>query len=149
MLTAEHNERLTRVGAGTPMGELMRRYWHPVAAGVELNPKTPTKAVRLLGEDLTLFRMLDGKLGLVARRCAHRSTDLVQGIPEPNGIRCAYHGWVYGPDGRCVEMPNEPNEAFKDKIRIPAYSVEELGGVVFAYMGPQPAPLVPRWDLLA
>jgi 5,5'-dehydrodivanillate O-demethylase len=148
MLTAEHNERLTRVGAGTPMGELMRRYWHPVAASVDLNPKTPTKAVRLLGEDLTLFRMMNGKLGLLARRCAHRGTDLVQGIPEPNGIRCAYHGWVYGPDGRCVEMPNEPNESFKDKISIAAYSVEELGGVVFAYMGPQPAPLVPRWDLL-
>ena len=149
MLTAEHNEQMSRVGPGTPMGDLMRRYWHPVAAGVDLNAKTPTKAVRLLGEDLTLFRTMNGELGLVARRCAHRGTDLVQGIQEPDGIRCAYHGWMFDVAGQCIEMPNEPNPTFKDKISIAAYAVQELGGVVFAYLGPQPAPLVPRWDLLA
>ncbi|MEE8518272.1 MAG: Rieske 2Fe-2S domain-containing protein [Dehalococcoidia bacterium] len=148
MLTADQNTKLTQVGPGTPMGDLMRRYWHPIAAGIDLNPKTPTQAVRLLGEDLTLFRMMNGKLGLLSRRCAHRGTSLVQGIPEQDGIRCCYHGWVYGADGQCIEMPNEPNQAFKDKVKIASYGVEEIGGVVFAYMGPQPAPMVPRWDLL-
>jgi len=149
MLSQELNERLTRVGPGTSGGELMRRYWHPVAATIDLNRKTPTKHVRLMGEDLTLFRMLNGGLGLVALRCAHRSTSLVQGIPEQDGIRCAYHGWVYGPDGQCIDMPNEPNESFKDKVKVQSYSVEELGGVIFAYTGPSPVPLLPRWDLLA
>ena len=149
MLTQEQNVRFTQVGPGTPGGELMRRYWHPVAAGIDLNPKTPTKLVRLLGEDFALFRTLEGELGLLAPRCAHRSTSLVQGIPEPNGIRCAYHGWVYGLDGACVDMPNEPNEQFKDKVSVRSYHVEELGGVIFAYVGPDPAPLLPRWDLLA
>jgi 5,5'-dehydrodivanillate O-demethylase len=133
MLTAEHNEQMSRVGSGTSMGELMRRYWHPVAAGVDLNTKTPTKAVRLLGEDLTLFRTMKGELGLVARRCAHRGTNLVQGIQEPDGIRCAYHGWMFDAAGQCIEMPNEPNPTFKDKISITAYDVQELGGVVLTW----------------
>jgi 5,5'-dehydrodivanillate O-demethylase len=149
MLTQQQNERFTQVGPGTPGGALMRRYWHPVAASVDLNPKTPTKLVRLMGEDLALFRTLGGELGLLAQRCAHRSTSLVQGIPEANGIRCAYHGWVYGIDGACIEMPNEPNEQFKDKVQVNSYHAEELGGIIFAYMGPEPAPLLPRWDLLA
>ncbi|MBV8084944.1 MAG: Rieske 2Fe-2S domain-containing protein, partial [Chloroflexi bacterium] len=92
MLSARENERLTRVGRGTPMGELLRRYWHPVAATAQL-ADNPVKAVRILGEDLVLFRMPDGQLGLVDEACPHRGTSLVLGVPEVGGIRCAYHGW--------------------------------------------------------
>ena len=149
MLTAEQNERLTRVGPGTPMGELMRRYWHPVAASVELDADNPTKEVRLLGEDLVLYRDASGTLGLIEPSCAHRKASLAYGVPEPNGIRCAYHGWVFNEQGQCVDQPSEPEGSkFKDKVRIKAYQAQELGGVVFAYMGPAPAPLLPRVDVL-
>ncbi len=148
MLSSEHNDKLTLTGPGTPMGELMRRYWHPVAAGVDLDPRRPTKALKILGEDLVLFRTRSGAVGLVQRTCAHRGTSLVRGVPEPDGIRCCYHGWVYGLDGSCIEMPNEPNQNFKDRVKIRAYPAQELGGLIFVYLGPQPAPLLPRWDLL-
>ena len=149
MLTAEQNERLTRVGPGTPMGVLMRRYWHPIAASVQLNEDTPTKEVRLLGEDLVLFRSAAGKVGLIEPSCAHRKANLSYGIPEPEGIRCAYHGWLYDETGQCLDQPSEPEGSrFKDKVKLKAYKVEELGGVVFAYMGPEPAPLLPRYDML-
>ena len=150
MLTIEQNERLTKVGPGTPMGELMRRYWHPIAGSPELNEDTPTKEVRLLGEDLVLFRSAAGKLGLIEPSCAHRKANMSYGVPEPEGIRCAYHGWVYDTDGNCVDQPSEPaGSRFKGKVHLKAYKVEEFGGVVFAYMGPEPAPLLPHWDVLA
>jgi 5,5'-dehydrodivanillate O-demethylase len=146
MLTAEQNEMLTRVGPGTPMGELMRRYWHPIAAASELDTAW-TKRVRLLGEDLVLFRDRQGRRGLVAEYCPHRRASLVHGIPTQDGIRCPYHGWEFGRDGACLDQPNEPeNQAFKDKVRTASYPVEELGGMIFAYMGPEPRPLLPRWD---
>jgi 5,5'-dehydrodivanillate O-demethylase len=149
MLTQEQNDRITRVGKGTPMGELMRRYWHPIAASVELNEETPTKEIRLLGEDLVLYRDAKGTLGCVEPSCAHRKANLSYGIPEQNGIRCAYHGWIYDETGACVDQPSEPaNSRFKDKVRIKAYRAKELGGLIFVYMGPQPAPLLPRWDIL-
>ena len=148
MLTAEENERLTRVGPGTPMGNLLRSYWHPIAASGQLD-ENPVKAVRLLGEDLTLFKDKRGELGLIADRCAHRHVKLVYGIPEENGLRCCYHGWLYDRTGQCIEQPAEPADSrFKDKIRVKAYPVQELAGTVFAYLGPEPAPLVPRWDHL-
>ncbi|GAB7389128.1 aromatic ring-hydroxylating dioxygenase subunit alpha [Bacillaceae bacterium] len=147
MLTKEQNELLTQVGPGTPMGELLRRYWHPIAASSELE-KRPTKKVKLLGEDLVLFRDRSGKLGLVQERCPHRGVSLVYGIPEQDGIRCQYHGWCFNREGQCTEQPNEPADStFKDRIKINAYKVEELGGLIFAYIGPEPAPLLPRWDL--
>src|SRR5579871_841185 len=146
----EENERLTRVGPGTPMGELLRRYWHPVAASSQL-PAGKTKPVRLLGEDLVLYRDRAGTLGLVGERCPHRRAGMVFGIPEATGLRCAYHGWLFNEAGRCLEQPFEatanPDSTFKDRITITAYPVQELGGLIFAYLGPQPAPLVPRWDL--
>ena len=149
MLTTEQNERLTRVGPGTPMGDLLRRYWHPIAPSDELNENDPTKEVRLLGEDLVLFRSTAGKLGLIEPSCPHRKANLSYGVPEPDGIRCAYHGWVFDAEGRCLDQPSEPaGSRFKDKVRIKAYPVQELGGLIFAYMGPQPAPLLPRWDML-
>jgi 5,5'-dehydrodivanillate O-demethylase len=141
------NDRLTRVGPGTPMGELMRRYWWPIAATAELL-ENPVKAVTILGENLTLYKNRQGGLGLVGQRCAHRRFDLRFGIPENDGLRCPYHGWMYDETGQCIEQPAEPEDStFKDRVQIPAYLVEELGGVIFAYLGPQPAPLLPRWDL--
>ncbi len=149
MLTAEQNDRFTRVGPGTPMGEVMRRYWHPIAASGELNEEEPTKEIRLLGEDLLLNRDLTGKVGCIEPSCAHRKANLSYGIPEENGIRCAYHGWVYNETGACVDQPSEPaDKRFKEKVRLKAYPVEELGGLIFVYMGPQPTPLLPRWDIL-
>lgn len=147
MLTAEQNEMLTRVGPGTPMGNLMRRYWQPIAAASELQGRW-TKRVRLLGEDLVLFRDRQGRRGLVAEYCPHRRASLAYGIPSEDGIRCPYHGWEFSREGACLDQPNEPNnQSFKDKVRTAAYPVEELGGLLFAYMGPAEArPLLPRWD---
>ena len=147
MLTAEANERLTRVGPGTPMGELMRRYWLPVRPTAQLMEEE-VMAVRILGEDLVLFRSADGQMGLVGDRCPHRMTEMRYGIPDVGGLRCCYHGWMFDPAGRCVETPLEsPNDPFKDRIHIKGYPVQEMGGLVWAYMGPEPAPLLPPWDL--
>ena len=147
MLTVEHNERLTKVGPGTPMGNLLRRYWHPVAVDREL-ADNPVKAIRLLGENLTLFKDRSGRLGLVAQRCAHRRVDLKHGIPLENGLRCPYHGWVYDTSGQCIDQPAEdPEHKFAGRVKIPAYGVEAMGGLIWAYIGPAPAPLLPRWDI--
>jgi 5,5'-dehydrodivanillate O-demethylase len=149
--TREQNDRLTQVGPGTPMGSLLRRYWQPVAAAIELD-REPVRKVRFLGEDLTLYRSDAGEYGLVEDRCAHRCMSLEFGIPDAKGLRCAYHGWVYDAAGDCVEQPFEdrtfPDAHYRDRIKITAYPVQELGGLLFAYFGPQPAPLLPRWDLL-
>jgi 5,5'-dehydrodivanillate O-demethylase len=147
MLSKEQNERLTRVGLGTPMGELLRRYWYPVATVPELDQE-PVLAVQLLGEHLALYRTEQGDLGLVAERCPHRGASLAYGIPEPGGLRCAYHGWLFDGQGRCLEQPAEPDDStFKQRVRIPAYQVQEMGGLIWAYLGPEPAPLLPRYDL--
>lgn len=147
MLSKEKNDMLTQVGPGTPMGELFRRYWLPIAAVSELQDKW-TKKIRLLGEDLVLYRDRSGNYGLIGERCAHRGVSMTCGIPEANGIRCPYHGWLYDGAGHCLEQPNEPETStFKDKVQMPAYRVEALGGLLFAYLGPNPAPLLPRYDL--
>ncbi|MDA0798949.1 MAG: Rieske 2Fe-2S domain-containing protein [Chloroflexi bacterium] len=149
MLTQAQNDRITRVAPGTPMGNLMRRYWHPVAASVEVNEENPTKEVRLLGEDLVLFRSTRGVVGLIEPSCPHRKANLSYGVPEPEGIRCAYHGWLFDETGACIDQPSEPaGSKFKDKVKLKAYKTEELGGLIFAYMGPEPAPLLPNWDIL-
>ena len=153
MLSKEINERLTRVGPGTPMGDLMRRYWHPIAASKQLDDRPfRTKPVRLLGEDLVLFRDRSGKLGLIERVCPHRRVDLAIGVVEQDGLRCQYHGWKFDHTGACVEQPFEdtthPEDNFRAKCGIAGYPVEELAGLVFAYLGPQPAPLLPRWEPL-
>ncbi len=149
MLDRERNETLTRVGPGTPMGELMRRYWQPIAALSELD-ETPTKPVRLMGEDLTLYKDLSGNLGLIDRHCAHRSSDMSYGYVEKCGLRCNYHGWLYDHQGSCIEQPYEeaadPTSRFKEKIRIKAYPVEAKAGLIWAYLGPEPRPLVPTWE---
>jgi 5,5'-dehydrodivanillate O-demethylase len=151
MMTESENERLTRVGRGTPMGELLRRYWHAIATTVDLD-QDPVRRVRLMGENLTLFRSENGELGLVGERCPHRGVDLEHGIPDAKGLRCPYHGWLFDKNGRCLEMPFDDrvrdNKKNLDRMSIESYPVEELGGLVFAYLGPKPTPLLPRWDLL-
>lgn len=139
---------LTEVGAGTPMGELLRRYWHPVGR-VEDAASTP-RAVRALGEDLVLFRDGQGRAGLVHARCAHRGTTLYYGKVEDRGIRCCYHGWLFDVEGRCLEQPCEPGGGTqRDRMRQPWYAVQERYGLVFAYMGPpELKPALPRYEVL-
>lgn len=147
MLSREENERLSRVGRGTPCGELLRRYWHPIAATAQLL-QNPVRKVKILGEELVLFKDRKGSLGLVGPRCAHRLSHLEFAIPEENGLRCCYHGWLYDSGGHCLEQPLEPPDStLKHRIKIPAYPVQEMGGLVWAYLGPEPVPLLPRWDL--
>jgi 5,5'-dehydrodivanillate O-demethylase oxygenase subunit len=146
MLTAQENDRLTRVGPGTPMGNLLRRYWQPIAGTEEMHERW-TKRVRLLGEDLVLFKDRSGTFGLIGEFCPHRRASLAYGIPTEDGIRCPYHGWEFDGTGRCLEQPNEPEGSnFKDKVATTGYPVEELGGLLWAYLGPAPAPLIPRFD---
>lgn len=146
MLTAEINERLTRLGPGTAMGSLLRRYWVPVAAASQVG-EVPLRR-RILGEDLVLYRDGEGNYGLVQERCPHRNASLAYGIVEGRGLRCAYHGWLFDECGRCLEQPAEPEtNNFKNNVGIVAYPVQELGGLLFAYLGPSPAPLLPRYDL--
>lgn len=149
MLSQEMNERLTRVGPGTPGGNLLRRYWQPIALANQVSPENPMTKVRILGEDLVLALLPSGDYALFAELCAHRSCSLRYGFLEPDGIRCAYHGWKYDYMGQCIEQPFEPNNAtYKKRIKISGYRVQRLSGLIFAYMGPDPAPLLPRWDVL-
>lgn len=149
MLDAERNRIITQVGPGTPMGDLLRRYWHPIGAASEMQTR-PTKPIRLLGEDLVLYKDLSGRYGLIDRHCPHRRADLSYGFVEQCGLRCNYHGWLMDHEGRCIEQPFEetltPGGVGKARIRTAAYPVEEKAGLLWAYMGPQPAPLVPNYE---
>lgn len=150
MLTPEENDLLTRVGPGTPCGDFLRRYWHPIAAASELTEEKPKMRIRILGEDLVLYRGAGGSYGLLAEQCSHRGASLYYGFLEGNDLRCPYHGWLYDAEGRCVEQPFEPQQSLlKHTIRHPAYPVEKLSGFLWAYMGPpEKKPLLPRWDIL-
>ena len=149
MLTKEENVLLTSVGRGTPGGELLRRYWMPIACTGELTDEKPIKAARLLGEDLVVYRDKSGRYGVVAEQCPHRKASLAFGRVDEEGIRCPYHGWKFDDTGKCLEQPAEPESGgFKDKIKHIAYPAQRLGGLIWTYMGPQPAPLLPRWDVL-
>jgi 5,5'-dehydrodivanillate O-demethylase oxygenase subunit len=149
MLDRSKNELFTQVGRGTPMGELLRRYWMPIAAVSEFDSES-VRPIRLMGEDLTLYKDMGGTFGLVDRHCAHRSADMSYGFVERCGLRCNYHGWLFDHDGRCIEQPYEdiaqPEAHFRDKIRIKAYPVEAHAGLLWTYLGPQPAPLIPNWE---
>ncbi|HEY6999439.1 MAG TPA: Rieske 2Fe-2S domain-containing protein [Candidatus Binatia bacterium] len=148
MLSRQENDLLTRVGPGTPCGEMLRRYWWPIGFSELVTEKQSPTKVRLLGEDFVLFRDGARRLGLVELHCSHRGTSLEFGRVEDQGIRCCYHGWLYDVAGRCLEQPAEPAEStFKNRIRHPAYKAQEIAGFIFAYLGPDPAPLLPRYDL--
>ena len=139
---------LVQVGRGTPMGELLRRYWHPIGLCKDAN--AVPRRVRALGEDLILFRDGEGHAGLLHARCCHRGTTLYYGKVEQSGIRCCYHGWLFDPQGHCLEQPCEPpGGEFKDKARQPWYPVEERYGLIFAYMGPpERKPILPLYECL-
>lgn len=148
VLTQEENEQLTRVGRGTPAGELLRRYWWPIAVARELTDESPVRFVRLLGEDLVLFRDKSGRVGLLADHCSHRGASLLYGRVEERGIACAYHGWLYDTEGRCLETPAEPAASnFHLTIRHTAYPVQQFVGLYWAYLGPPPAPVIPKYDV--
>ena len=150
MLTKEENEMLTRVGPGTPGGELLRRYWLPISVAQELTEEKPTKFVRALGENLVLFRDKNGRVGLLDDRCSHRGASLCYGRVEERGISCAYHGWLYDVQGNCLETPPEPAESkFPQTVKHKAYPVQQFIGLYWAYLGPQPAPLIPQYDIYA
>ena len=145
---ASHNPRLTEVGRGTPMGELLRRYWHPV--GLAADAGSTPRALRVLGEDLVLFRDGGGTPGLVHANCAHRGTSLYYGKVEERGIRCCYHGWLFDTRGHCVEQPCEPGGGrARHTVRQPWYPVRERYGLLWAYMGPaEKKPVLPKYEAL-
>ncbi len=142
------NLTLAQVGAGTPMGELLRRYWHPI--GLAADATDTPRQVRVLGEDLILFRDKTGRPGLVYPHCAHRGTSLYYGKVEERGIRCCYHGWLFDVEGHCVEQPCEPELGrARGKVRQPWYPVQEQYGLIWAYLGPaDKKPVLPRYDAL-
>jgi len=149
MLTAEKNARLTQVGPDTPGGQLLRRYWQALWPAADFTRENPRKRLTLLSEDLVVYKGEDGTFGCVAERCTHRGCSLYYGFIEGDAIRCPYHGWKFAPDGKVLEQPFEPaGSTYKDRVRQTAYPVQELGGMLFVYMGPLPAPLLPRWDVL-
>jgi hypothetical protein len=149
MLASDENEILVRTNRGTPAGEWMRRYWQPVALSEELPENGAPLAVKMLNEDLVLFRNESGAVGLLGRRCSHRGADLSLGRLEDGGLRCLYHGWLYSVDGRCLEQPAEPESSdFKNKIRHCSYPCKELGGIIFTYMGPGEPPVFPLYEPL-
>jgi phenylpropionate dioxygenase-like ring-hydroxylating dioxygenase large terminal subunit len=149
MITQEENNSLTRTGPGTSCGEMMRRYWQPVALSEELpNGSAPLK-VRIFGEELVLFRDDQGRPGLIGLHCSHRGTDLSYGRVENGGLRCLYHGWLYDVCGRVLEQPGEPGGGAKrHELKHRAHPCQERGGVILAYMGPGDPPLLPNYEFL-
>ncbi|HEY3302176.1 MAG TPA: Rieske 2Fe-2S domain-containing protein [Candidatus Binatia bacterium] len=149
MITKEENDLLTQTGPGTPCGNLMRRYWQPVALAEELPRAGAPVKVRVFSEDLVLFRDDQGRPGLLGIHCSHRGTDLSYGRVEDGGLRCLYHGWLYDIGGRVLEQPGEPGGgAHRDEICHLAYPCQESGGVIFAYLGPGEPPLLPNYEFL-
>lgn len=148
MITQEENDLLTRVGPGTPAGEMLRRYWQPVALAEELPPGGAPKPVRFFGEDLVLFRDDKGKAGLLDIHCSHRGANLSYGRVEDGGLRCIYHGWLYNVEGRCLDQPGEPEGGrSRETIRQKAYPCLEKAGLIFGYFGPGEPPLLPAYEI--
>jgi 5,5'-dehydrodivanillate O-demethylase oxygenase subunit len=149
VLTKEENDALTRVGPGTPAGELLRRYWWPFAPAKELDAE-PTRFVKLLGEELVAFRDQSGNYGLIQDHCPHRGASLLYGRVEARGIACAYHGWLFDTEGNCLETPAEPADSkFHLTVRPRVYPVQEWIGLLWAYLGPLPAPPITQFDVWA
>ena len=140
---------LIQTARGTPMGDYLRSYWYPIASSREFD-EPGAKAIRIMSEDLTLFKDLSGNYGLVDRFCPHRLADLSFGIPEENGIRCFYHGWHFNRDGNIAELPFDdhvnPNNKIREQCKLKSYPVKECAGLLFAYLGPSPAPEMPVWE---
>ena len=148
-MTPEENQLLTETDPGTPCGEYMRRYWTPAALSEELPWGSAPKPVRLLGEDLVLFRDDQGRPGLLGLHCSHRGADLSYGRVEDGGLRCIYHGWLYDINGNCLDQPGEAGGGeHRGSIRHPAYPCKEQAGVIFAYLGPGEPPLLPNYGFL-
>ncbi len=148
-MTQEENDLLTRVGPGTPAGELLRRYWQPIALCEELPQGSAPIPIKILGEDLVLFRDDKSRVGLLALHCSHRGADLSYGRVEDGGLRCIYHGWLYDVEGRCLDQPGEPNGGeHRQSICHLAYPCVEMAGLVFTYMGPDKPPLLPNYEAL-
>lgn len=147
MLPKEQNDALTLTGPGTPGGNLLRRFWQPIALAKELPKGGDPLPIDILGEELVLFRDEESRVGLLDRHCCHRGSDLSYGRVECGGLRCLYHGWLYDVNGRCLEQPLEPKvSTYKDQVRQPSYPVIERAGAFFAYMGPGEAPEFPAYD---
>src|SRR5437773_7034006 len=150
MLSKENTETLTRVGAGTVMGDLMRQYWLPCVYSWELTADGDPVQVRMLGEDLIAWRDSNGTPSFIANNCPHRGASLFFGRNEESGLRCVYHGWKFDTDGQCIDMPNEPAESdFKTKVKAVSYRGADAGGITWIYMGPSQAepPGVPQWEM--
>jgi phenylpropionate dioxygenase-like ring-hydroxylating dioxygenase large terminal subunit len=146
MVTRAQNELLTRTGPGTPGGEMMRRYWLPVGLSADITTAAPMP-VRILSEDLVLFRDDVGRLGLLQRHCPHRCTDLSFGRLEDGGLRCLYHGWLWDVGGNCLEQPAEPPEStYKDEVKALSYPCREVAGMIFTYMGQGQPPEFPQYS---
>jgi phenylpropionate dioxygenase-like ring-hydroxylating dioxygenase large terminal subunit len=149
MIPHETNRLLTQTGPGTPMGEVMRSYWQPIALSEEVPQSSAPMPVRILSEDLVLFRDEKGRLGLLDKRCPHRCTDLSYGRIEDGGLRCLYHGWLFDVKGKCLEQPAEPeNSTYKDEIKHTAYPTHEVGGMIFCFMGKGEAPKFPDYEFV-
>jgi phenylpropionate dioxygenase-like ring-hydroxylating dioxygenase large terminal subunit len=137
MLNREDNALICRVGPGTPMGNMMRRYWHPVCTSAQLERDAAPLRVRLLGEDFVAFRDSHGKVGVMEELCMHRGASLALGRVEEGGIRCLYHGWKFDTTGTVLETPNHADPKYRQRMKAPAFPVREEGGLVWAYVGPK------------
>ena len=147
MLTKEQNDLLTQTGPGTPCGEFLRSYWQPIAAADEIPPGGDPLPIRIMSEDLVLFRADKDRLGLIQRNCPHRGTDLSYGRVEDGGIRCLYHGWLFDKDGNCLQQPAEKRQ-FCETVKLVSYPVQEKGGAIWAYLGKGEPPLIPDFQFL-
>ncbi len=149
MLNTHQNHRLTRICGKSPMGGLLRRYWHPIAAIAEFEEQS-VRRIRLFGEDLVLYRDLSGHYGLLSEACPHRGASLAYGWVEERGLRCSYHGWCFDRQGACLEQPFEdtcrPQGRFREKVRTRSYPVQAKAGLLWAYLGPEPAPCLWDWE---
>jgi phenylpropionate dioxygenase-like ring-hydroxylating dioxygenase large terminal subunit len=149
MLTQAQNDLLTQTGPGTPCGKLLRSYWQPIAASEEMAPGADPLPIRIMSEDLVLFRDDKERLGLIGLHCAHRGTDLSYGRVEDGGLRCLYHGWLFDIHGKCIDQPAQPEGTkFCEQVRHTGYPVQEKGGCIWAYMGEGEAPLIPDFQFL-
>jgi phenylpropionate dioxygenase-like ring-hydroxylating dioxygenase large terminal subunit len=150
MMSSQQNDTITRVGKGTPAGQLLRNYWQPVALVEELPAQRPVRAVRLMGQDFVVFKDEQGRYGMLDRDCPHRGADLAAGRLEAGGLRCAFHGWLFDVHGHCLSTPGEPvGSTLCKKVRQSAYPVVERSGILFAYIGGGEPPAFPNFDCFA